>query len=353
MYIENGTVRFDGCDKYFVKKFGIVKAANMALDFSSLHDIPFVYDTHQLAIYLGESPKFLWQFVKNVNKMYNIYEVPKKSGGTRKLCSPKSRLKSIQKRILKVFLNKMPISNYATAYVKGKTLFENASPHTNKKYLLKMDISDFFGSIRFEQVYSAAFNTTLFPKQIGVMLTTLCCRKDVLPQGAPTSPALSNIVMKRFDNYIGNWCKKRGIAYTRYCDDLTFSADIPMYNVYAKVKSMLEDMGFEINNKKTHFVTSTSRQSVTGLTVNQKVAVSKDYKRALRQEIYYVFKYGLAQNIMHGNITRFINNNTPDTVGYYFNLIGRIGYVLQIEPDAKYFHSALLKLQSGEFLAQI
>lgn len=353
LYIRGNTVRFDACDKHFVKKFGIMESANMVLDFCTLHTTPFVYDVYQLGVYLGENPKSLWPIVKHVDEMYKICEMPKKDGGIRKLCAPNSRLKSIQHNILRNFLNKMPVSNYATAYIKGKTLLENANPHTNKKFILKMDISDFFGSIHFDQVYNSAFNTTLFPKQIGFILTSLCCRKDTLPQGAPTSPALSNIVMKRFDDYIGNWCFKRGIAYTRYCDDMTFSSNKPLYNVYIKVKTMLEDMGFELNSKKTHFVTANSRQSVTGLTVNQRVSVSKDYKRTLRQEIYYALKYGIAESIMNGDKTDFVKNNTPNTQAYYRNLIGRINYVLQIEPDNDYFRGALHKLETGNILAQV
>ncbi len=353
MYIKDGTVRFDACDKNFVKKFGLIEAANMVLDFSSIHNIPFVYDVWQLGVYLGESPKFLWPIVKNVDDMYRLYTVPKRNSGTRQLCSPNSRLKAIQHNILKNFLNNIPVSRYAMAYIRGKTLSDNAILHVNKKFVLKMDISDFFGSIHFDKIYNAAFNTTLFPKQIGYMLTSLCCRKDVLPQGAPTSPALSNIVMKRFDDYIGDWCKGRGISYTRYCDDMTFSSNKPLYNVYVKVKKVLEDMGFELNDKKTHFITSNSRQSVTGLTVNRKVSVSKDYKRALRQEVYFALKFGLAQSIMHGDKTDFVKNNAPDTAAYYHNLLGRVSYVLQIEPNNNYFCEAIRELRTGRILAQI
>ncbi len=353
MYIKGGAVWFDACDKHFVDKFGVIEATKMVLDFKVHHNIPFVYDMHQLSKYLCVTPKEIWHTAKNINKFYKIFEVPKNSGGTRRLCSPKSNLKYIQQHILRNFLSEMPVSQYATAYIKGKKLYENAEPHTNKKYLLKMDISDFFGSIGFEQVYSSVFNTRLFPKQIGVVLTTLCCRKDALPQGAPTSPALSNLVMKQFDDYIGNWCKMRGISYTRYCDDMTFSADKPLYNVYFKVKNMLEDMGFEVNAKKTRFVSAAKRQSVTGITVNDHVAVSRDYKRELRQEIYYVLKYGLAQNIMNGDKSKFIKNCTPDTKAYYNNLVGRINYILQIEPDNKWFSNALYELRKGSILAQV
>lgn len=353
MQIINGTICFDAYDKNFIKKFGLIDAGNMVLDYAATHSTPFVYDMYQLCGYLGEMPKDIWYMVNNTEKMYQIYKIPKNSGGVRKLSSPNGRLKAVQIAILKRFLNRMPVSRYATAYVRGKKLIQNASPHTNKKYVLKMDISDFFGSINFEQVYNAVFNTTVYPKQIGVVLTTLCCFKDELPQGAPTSPAISNLVMKRFDDYIGNWCKQRDIAYTRYCDDMTFSSNKPMYHLYKKVKALLEDMGFETNEKKTRFIKCCARQFVTGLTVNDKVAVSKEYKRKLRQEIYYALKYGLAQSIMSGDKSNFVKNNTPDTTAYYHHLVGKINYVLQVEPDNQYFKQALHNLKATEVLIQI
>ena len=129
-------MRFDACDKNFVKKFGLIEAANMVLDFSSTHNIPFVYDVWQLSVYLGENPKCLWPIVKHVDDMYKVCLVPKRNGGTRQLCSPNSRLKAIQHNILKKFLNNIPVSRYAMAYIRGKTLSDNAILHVNKKFVL-------------------------------------------------------------------------------------------------------------------------------------------------------------------------------------------------------------------------
>lgn len=325
----------------------------MALDFKAQHNIPFIYDTHQLARELGVNVKNLWLSAKKCDSMYRPITVKKKNGGIRKLNAPQSQLRNIQRLILTKILYRLPVSEFATAYIRGKELKQNAHPHTNKKYVLKMDITDFFGSIRFEQIYAAAFNTRYFPKQIGMLLTTLCCLNDVLPQGAATSPALSNLVMKNFDENVGSWCRKRGIAYTRYCDDITFSSDKPLYHVFVKTKTMLEDMGFEINKKKTHFITSSARQSVTGLTVNDKVAVPKEYKRRLRQEVYYALKYGLAESILHSDKNEHIKNYAPDTLTYYKSLVGKMQYVLQIEPDNKWFKDALFKFKTGEMISQI
>ena len=190
------------------------------------------------------------------------------------------------------------------------------------------------------QVISSAFNANRFPVQIGAILTSLCCIDDVLPQGAPTSPALSNIVMKNFDDIIGAWCKKRNISYTRYCDDLTFSADIPLYNVYLKVKDMLLKRGFELNEDKTKFITNSSSQRVTGLTVNEKVSIPRDYKKELRQEVYYAIEYGLADSIIKGNKARYINHGEPNIHSYFSHLKGKMFYVLQIEPGNKWFKGA-------------
>lgn len=351
MRITNNKIIFEQSDMSFVNKFGIMEAAQMVLDYKSACSLPSIYDIYQLSEFLGIRRKqHFFDFVKNCNKAYQPISLKKKNGRIRQLHAPNDRLKKVQSKILHEILSKLPVSEYATAYIKGGTLVHNASPHVGKRYLLKLDITDFFGSIDFDQVYSAAFHTRYFPKQIAVILTTLCCRKEVLPQGAPTSPALSNIVMRNFDDNIGRWCKKHDVSYTRYCDDMTFSSDKPLFVVYQRVKTMLEEMGFELNEKKTHFVTHANRQSVTGITVNEKISVQRDYKRALRQEVYYVLKFGLADSIVRGNRKEFITDDLPDVEKYYNNLLGRFAFVLQIEPENPWFQNALTELKTSKFL---
>ena len=345
MIVKENTVIFEVCDMAFVKKFGIAQATEMVLDYKSVNPLPFLYDTYQAAKFLGVGRLTLFQYAKNPEQGYKLITLKKRSGDKRRIYAPDIVLKHLQTGILRKILIYFPVSPYATAYSKNCTLRNNAAPHVGKKHLLKLDITDFFGSIRFDQVYSAAFNTRYFPKQIGVILTSLCCREEALPQGAPTSPALSNLVMRNFDNSLGRWCQKRGIAYTRYCDDMTFSSDKPLYPVYEKVKSMLYDMGFTLNEKKTRFVTSAGRQSVTGLTVNEKVAVSSEYKRKLRQEIYYALKFGLEDSIRFAKRTEFMRDGVPDAERYAQHLIGKANYVLQIEPENRWFREALERLQ--------
>lgn len=348
MHIRENEVTFERCDQAFVGKFGAEVAAQMVLDYKSLYSLPFLYDTYQLADFLGIGRKELFDCVRHCDQNYRTISLKKKNGGTRRVYAPQKPLRIYQDKILQEILSQLPVSKYAKAYVRGGTLVQNAAPHVGKRYILKLDITDFFNSLHFEQIYSAAFNTNYFPKQIGVMLTTLCCRKNFLPQGASTSPALSNLVMRNFDDAMGFWCEKRGIAYTRYCDDMTFSSNPPLFSVYQKAKSMLENMGLELNERKTSFFTNANRQSVTGLTVNEKVSVSKSYKQNLRQEVYYVLKFGLAEHLLHTNNTLFFIDGVPDTQAYFHHLVGQICFVLQIEPENAWFQNALVQLGSKE-----
>ena len=348
MYRTGNEVIFERSDQAFVRKFGAEVAAQMVLDYQSAYPLPFLYDTYQLARFLKIRRKDLFNCVRHSDQDYRTIVLKKKNGGTRRIHAPQGRLRACQDKILHEILAQLPVSKYAKAYTKGSTLVQNAAPHVGKKYILKLDITDFFNSIYFEKVYSAAFNIRYFPKQIGVMLTALCCRKNFLPQGAPTSPAISNLVMRNFDDAIGSWCEQRGISYTRYCDDMTFSSNHPLFAVYEKVKKMLEDMNLELNERKTNFFTRANRQSVTGLTVNDKVSVSRSYKQQLRQEVYYVLKFGLAEQILHTKDEHFITDGVPDTEAYFLHLMGRLRFVLQIEPENGWFQTALIQLQSKQ-----
>lgn len=346
MIISKDSVVFEKCDQNFVKKYGVEKATDMVLEYKSRCNLPFIYDTKQLADFLQTSEGNLFYTIRHIDEMYHNISIPKRNGNERILTVPNKKLKFLQKYILKNIISKFKISKYATAYYKGATLADNAKPHINKKYLLKIDLADFFDSITFTMIYSSIFNRKYFPKQIGAMLTTFCCFEDVLPQGAPTSPTISNLVMKNFDEHFGKWCKNHIFSYTRYCDDITISGDDNVYLAYLKAKSTLENMGFQINNNKTHIITNGNCQSVTGLTVNKKVTVSRNYKKRLRQEIFYFLKYG-KDSIVHNNLKKYMINGVPDVNSYLCYLKGKINYVLSIEKENKEFINALNKINES------
>lgn len=246
----------------------------------------------------------------------------------RKLRVPNAFLKMVQRRILETYLYQFEVSEFSTAYCKGKSLLDNVSPHIGKECVLKLDISHFFDSIDDDMVY-------LVMKRLGLsvpataLLTHLCTYKTRLPQGAPTSPYIANLVMKQFDEKLGNWCCEHNITYTRYCDDMTFSgnkADIRRNNIVGKVRRMLYRIGFTLNDKKTVFISSSQQQRVTGVVVNEKPTLSRSQKRTLRQEVYYCQKYGVAESIERKGL-----DISPDK--YLHSLLGRIAFALQIEPD--------------------
>ena len=211
------------------------------------------------------------------------------------------------------------------AYRKNINLKDNAFPHLNNKIILKLDIKNFFDNITFDMVYKTCFREEVYTKSFGVLLTKLCTYNNKLPQGSPASSYISNIVMRYFDEAVGQYCSSNNINYTRYSDDLTFSGDFNVSDVINFVKDELKRKGFKLNYDKIHVIKNNKRQVVTGIVVNRKINVSKEYKRKIRQEMYYINKYGINNHLNRLNIS----NKTK----YLNNLLGRINYVFDVTND--------------------
>ena len=207
---------------------------------------------------------------------------------------------------------------------------DNAIPHINKDIILKLDIKDFFENICFLDIYNSCFPIEYFPKPVGTILTHLCTYNNHLTQGSPTSSYISNLVMKDFDEELGFYCENNNISYTRYSDDMTFSGNFNPSEVIIKVRKMLYKLGLELNTNKIHIVRKSSNQSVTGIVVNEKMQVNVKYRNKIRQEIYYIKKFGLNSHLEKCNID--INASK-----YLNSLYGRILYVLQINENDKEF----------------
>ncbi|HAB67667.1 MAG TPA: RNA-dependent DNA polymerase [Firmicutes bacterium] len=282
----------------------------------------------------------LYSISNNVENNYKKYKIKKSNGKYRTIYEPSLLLKHIQRQILNNILNDRMISSYAKAYRRGSSLKDNAIVHQNKKIVLKLDISSFFDNISFIDVYNSCFSIEFFPKSVGMLLTSLCIYNDYLPQGAPTSAFISNLVMRSFDEEIGSWCSLKNISYTRYSDDMTFSGDFDCKEVINKVRKMLSIKGLELNKDKIHVIKNSSCQKVTGIVVNNKVQVCSNYRKSIRQEIYYIKKYGLESHKKYRNI---LSSNRK----YLNSLYGKVSYVLQINRDDKEFidyKNYLLKL---------
>lgn len=340
----------------------------------------------------------LYAVSNHTEQHYQRVQIPKRKGGMRRLLVPDDLLSTIQKNILRHVLCEFSVSEYAAAYKKHISILDNVRPHVGAKQIVKLDIKDFFENITYSLVYQYAFPATSFPPAIRRMLTELCCYKDYLPQGAPTSPAISNLVMKPFDEYMGKWCEERGICYTRYCDDLTFSwkkdsgreeenealgedrqendgesectvnsesclNQTDIKTLIRKVRGFLHVYGFELNNKKTRILRRNMRQSVTGIVVNEKPQVSREYRRNLRQELYYCRKFGVESHLKRKygecegrddahqwgrNVKGSENKAQIQKIScqrYLQRLLGKISYVCLVNPEDQEFRRARVEVR--------
>ena len=277
---------------------------------------------------LGISAKTLYAVSSNLGKHYRKAKLPKKNGGFRNLSVPDEVLKSIQKRIAEVLLIHMPVSRYAKAYRFGSSTLRNAKHHVGKQVVLKLDILHFFDSIRYSTVKDKVFPEEIYAEPLRILLTMLCYYKDALPQGAPSIPAITNIILYEFDEQIGQWCRARRIAYTRYCDDMTFSGNFDPAEVIRFVRLELKKMGFLLNEQKTRIQRPGQQQTVTGIVVNEKLSIPADYRRKLRQELYYCRKFGIQEHLQR------IDLEIPENT-YRIQLLGKVNYVLQVHPNDK------------------
>lgn len=274
---------------------------------------------------LGFSGKTLYSLSNNIHKHYRAVKIPKENGEFRQLHVPDAFLKSVQHRINEKLLFMEEISPYATAYRCGGSTKVNANPHIGKRVVLKLDIKNFFDNLIYPIIKDKAFPEERYSEQNRVLLALLCVYKESLPQGAPTSPTISNIIMCEFDNAVGEWCRTKRIAYTRYCDDMTFSGDFDVREVKSFVKSELRKLGLFLNDRKTVTVRKGQKQIVTGIVVNSKLNIPKEYKTKIRQEMYYCMKYGVDSHLEKCGIT-----DAEDK--YVLKLLGRVNYVLSVEP---------------------
>lgn len=272
----------------------------------------------------------IYTISNNVENNYKIFKIKKRNGKTRTICEPNQNLKTIQKNILHNVLEQRYTSIYAKAYKKGISLRDNAISHINKDMILKLDIRDFFNSISYMKVYCTCFKEEYFPKSIGTLLTNLCTYEGYLPQGAPTSSYISNLIMLDFDIKIGKYCQENNISYTRYCDDMTFSGNFCKKNIINLVDKELKKLGLTLNKEKIKLITRKNRQVVTGIVVNKKAQVNIEYRKSIRKELYYIKKYGINSHMNYLKI--------KETKEKYLNqILGRINFILQIDNTNKEF----------------
>lgn len=223
--------------------------------------------------------------------LYKVYEIPKRSGGAREIAQPSRDLKAVQGWILRNILDKLASSEHSKGFERGGSILENASAHVGSSFILSMDLEDFFPTITGRQVFGI-FDSIGYSRAIGHILANLCLYKGRLPQGAPTSPKLANLVCARLDARINGYAGPKGIVYTRYADDITLSAQTSERVSRAKdfLPTIIRGEGFRVNKAKTKISGTMMRKEVTGLVVTSDyVGIGRQRLRELRAKIHYLF----------------------------------------------------------------
>ncbi|MBC5638449.1 RNA-directed DNA polymerase [Ornithinibacillus sp. BX22] len=286
--------------------------------------VPVIFDIQHLRrlLKITKSDFKRLYYTKKKNQ-YKTVEIPKNNGkGTRLLSIPSIDLKYIQRWILDNILYKVDISTYAVGFAKGKSVVVNASYHIKQEYVLKMDIKDFFPSITANRVFGL-FKSLGYSSSVAIALTNLCTFDNSLPQGAPTSPYISNLICRNLDYRLKNLCQKRNLKFSRYADDITISGGRKVKKSIPFVEKILEEEGFVVNEHKTKIIFKSKRQQVTGIVVNEKLSVPKYIYKNLRQEIYYIRKFGLESHLTR----KGLENKSHIREHYY----GLANYILMVD----------------------
>ena len=286
---------------------------------------------------------------------YRQFKIKKKSGGFRQITAPRNRSFMMLLQLVNEILKAMYTpSEHAMGFTEERSVVTNADVHKGKNYVFNIDLKDFFPSVEQPRIWKrlqlAPFN---FPKPIANVLAGLCSmrevRKDangedffayVLPQGAPTSPIITNMICDTLDRRLAGLAKRFGLHYTRYADDITFSS---MHNVYAakgdfrkELDRIIKNQGFIINEAKTRLQKLGGRQEVTGIIVSEKLNVSKKYVREIRSLLYIWEEYGYS-TAMSKFLPKYkaekghVKKGNPDLTNV---LDGKLMYLKMVKGDA-------------------
>ena len=274
---------------------------------------------------------------------YKEFDIPKKSGGTRRITAPIGKLKDVLKCLSVILAPYYEPSGCVHGFTTQRSVASNASVHMGKNYVLNIDLKDFFPTITYTR-FVKSLKGLGFNDEVSDIIARLCTipmwdeqsqmLRNSLPQGSPASPLLSNIVCSTLDRRLTDLAQRYRLAYTRYADDMTFSSN---HSVYAKDSSFLQELedivrscGFKINEKKTRLQKNGSKQEVTGLIVCEKVNTYRQFTKNLRAAVFHAETNGC----------------TPHD---FNNIMGRISYLAMVKgpdnPNVKRFRAMMSKVE--------
>ncbi len=258
---------------------------------------------------------------------YHRYTVPKPSGGVRTIDAPVEKLKTLQGWIHRRILVDAKLHRCATGFRRGVSIVDNAARHARKRVVVRIDLKDFFPTITHRQVRKA-FERLGYPYSVSSMMSNLCTLRGVLPQGAPTSPALANLVCQTLDERLYRLSRKWKCRYSRYADDLVFSSNNErMPDLIPFIKEVIKSEGFVVNEDKVRVMRKGTRQKVTGLVVNQTPNLDRASRRLLRAMAHRV-AVGGTQAL---DIT---STHSPDAEPLHV-LSGRMAFLRMVSPKSE------------------
>jgi len=330
---------------------------------------PVVFSLPHLAIMMGIQSNFLRALIgesKDIRyilesnedlkiKKYNHFFIKKRSNGYREIMSPNKDLKYIQKWLLFNILSKHPLTNSCKGFREGISIKDNASVHSDAKVVLKVDLLKFYDTITERRVYGV-FEKMGYAKNLSYSFAKLCTAKhhdkywqdfsysdkkslasiyeeraSILPQGAPSSPTLANIIATKMDKRFEALAQKMNFSYSRYADDLTFSikdeGKLPKLKL---IREIISDENFYINENKISYMYRGSKQYVTGLTVTNGVHTSKKYRKEIERHIHFCRRYGVEEHLSR-NIKKFPYYNS---LKFHDWLYGHICFIHSVDIKA-------------------
>ncbi|SON57394.1 Retron-type reverse transcriptase [Hartmannibacter diazotrophicus] len=290
---------------------------------SILKSLKAAEDVDDLAVLLGYKPKSLTYILYKLPDAakYTTFKIPKKTGGEREICAPTDQLRLLQRRLANILYtcrdeidHESGKGSLSHGFRRGHSIVTNAKPHHRRRFVLNLDLKDFFPSFNFGRVRGFFIKSKAFElnEKVATLIAQIACHQNALPQGSPCSPIISDLLAHLLDTRLAKMAKKEGVTYSRYADDLTFSTNkrvfptalaiqngdnAKLWELGEELTSRIADTGFTINPDKTRMQCRMSRQLVTSLTVNAKVNVRMEYYKRTRAMCDTLFKTGLYSDI--------------------------------------------------------
>ncbi len=290
--------------------------------------LPPLTNPQWLPFLFGVSPKLVGAMIVRAERYYRRFRLKKKSGGTREIVTPRRFLKTIQRWLLHHVLTKLPRSDHVHGFVEGRGIFTNAAKHLKGRNLLATDVRNFFPSVSKRKVEALLQEHLPYPPRVVKQLSGLTTLEGVLPQGAPTSPALANAAFHKADLRLGALGADWDCTYTRYADDLAFSGGRTFcQDDIAAVRAVIAEVGFQLHDGKSRVVGPGGRQVVAGVVVNERGLPSRVVRRRWRAMFHRADRFPqefVDRSMQLTGVASFVNQYSPAQAKRYFAVAEKV-----------------------------